>query len=135
MSWCPFIGLEGERGGRASEMNGGRRWCTIMVMKAAVSEGDRAGSDEGGECSGHYGSGRGRGAGRWQRTCETAAAASWLSGRRRKMKGWGPRVSEGEGRAGPSQLGGQGQEEWGGGESRLAEGQGPGGWYGNPSWA
>jgi hypothetical protein len=47
MSWCPFIGSEGERGGRASEMNGRRRWCTIMVMKAAVSEGDRAGSDEG----------------------------------------------------------------------------------------
>jgi hypothetical protein len=35
-------------------------------------------------------------------------AASWLSGWRRKTKGWGSRVSEGEGRAGPSQPGGQG---------------------------
>jgi hypothetical protein len=49
----PFIGSEGER----------RRWCTIMAMKAAVSEGDRLGSDEGG-CSGRYRSGRGRGTGR-----------------------------------------------------------------------
>jgi hypothetical protein len=26
----PFKGSEGERGGRASEGNGRRRWCTIM---------------------------------------------------------------------------------------------------------
>jgi hypothetical protein len=26
----PFIGSEGERGGRASEGNGRRRWCAIM---------------------------------------------------------------------------------------------------------
>jgi hypothetical protein len=42
------------------------------------------------------------------------AAAAWPSGRRRKMKGWGPRVSEGEGRAGPSRPGGQGPRGVGG---------------------
>jgi hypothetical protein len=40
------------------------------------------------------------------------AVASWPSGRRRKTKGWGPRVSEGEGRAGLSRLGGQGPGGW-----------------------
>jgi hypothetical protein len=61
----PFIGSEGERGGRTVERNGRRQWCAIMAMKAAVSEGDRVGSDDGGEeCSGYYGSGRVRGTGR-----------------------------------------------------------------------
>jgi hypothetical protein len=44
------------------------------------------------------------------------APASWLSGRRRNTKGWGPLVSEGEGegRAGPSRPGGQGPKGvWG----------------------
>jgi hypothetical protein len=39
----PFIWSEGERGGQALERNGWWRWCAIMVMKAAVSEGDRPG--------------------------------------------------------------------------------------------
>jgi hypothetical protein len=43
MSGCPFIGSEGERGGWASEGNGWCRWCTIMVVEAAVSGGDRPG--------------------------------------------------------------------------------------------
>jgi hypothetical protein len=38
-----FIGLEGERGGRASEGNERRWWCTIMVVEAFVSIGDRPG--------------------------------------------------------------------------------------------
>jgi hypothetical protein len=37
----PFIGSEGEQGGRAPERNGQWQWCAIMVMKAAVSEGDQ----------------------------------------------------------------------------------------------
>jgi hypothetical protein len=62
MSRCPFIGSEGEQGGQALEWNE-RRWCAIMAMKAAVSEGDHSGTDEGGggECSDRYESGRGRG--------------------------------------------------------------------------
>jgi hypothetical protein len=44
----PFIGSEGERGGRVSERNERRRWCAIMAMKVAVLEGDQPGSDEGG---------------------------------------------------------------------------------------
>jgi hypothetical protein len=48
MPGCSFIGSNGEWGDQASERNGRRRWCTIMAMKAAVSEGDRARSDEGG---------------------------------------------------------------------------------------
>jgi hypothetical protein len=49
MSGRPFIGLEGERGGRAEE-NGWRRWRAIMMVEAAVQGGDRrvvVGSDEG----------------------------------------------------------------------------------------
>jgi hypothetical protein len=102
-----------------------------MAMKAAILEGDRPGCDEGG-CSGHYGSGRGGGTGRLQRTCESAAVASWSSSQRRKMKGWGPRESEGEGWAGSSRPGGQGPRGVGGG-SRPAEGQGPSGWAKNLS--
>jgi hypothetical protein len=59
-----------------------------MVVEAVVSRGDRPGSDEGG-CSGHFGSGRGRGARRRQRTCEPVTAASWPSDQRRKTKGVG----------------------------------------------
>jgi hypothetical protein len=44
----------------------------------------------------------------------SVAAALWPSGRRRKMKGWGPRISEGEGRAGPRRPGGQGPKGVGG---------------------
>jgi hypothetical protein len=61
----PFIGLEGERGGRVSESNERRRWCAIMVMEAAVSEGDQSGwwwgVTRGRGCSGHYGSRSGAG--------------------------------------------------------------------------
>jgi hypothetical protein len=39
----PFIGSEGERGGRASERNRRQWWCAIMAMKVAVSKGDRPG--------------------------------------------------------------------------------------------
>jgi hypothetical protein len=39
----PFIGSEGERGDRASEGNGWRQWCGIMVMEAAISGGDQSG--------------------------------------------------------------------------------------------
>jgi hypothetical protein len=39
----PFIGLEGEQGGRAMEGNGRRQWCAIMVVEAAVLGGDRLG--------------------------------------------------------------------------------------------
>jgi hypothetical protein len=55
----PFIGSEGERGGWASERNGQRRWRVIMVMKAAIFEGDRPEWLWGvtrGVCFGHYGS-------------------------------------------------------------------------------
>jgi hypothetical protein len=49
-------------------------------MEAAISEGDGAGSDEGGgECSDRYGSRRGRGARGRQRTHESAVAVSWPS--------------------------------------------------------
>jgi hypothetical protein len=64
---------------------------------------------------------------------EPVTAASWLSGRRWKTKGWGSRVREGEGRAGPSRPGGQGPRGVRG--SGLAEGQGPGGWAENLRWA
>jgi hypothetical protein len=43
MSGCPFIGSEGEQGGRASEGNRRWQWCTIMVADAAVSGGYRPG--------------------------------------------------------------------------------------------
>jgi hypothetical protein len=85
MPGLPFIGSEGDRGGRASERNGRRRWCAIMAMKAVVSEGDQPRSDEG-VCSDHYKSGRGRGTGKRQRARESVTAA-WPSGRRRKGKG------------------------------------------------
>jgi hypothetical protein len=39
---------------------------------------------------------------------ELVAVAAWLSGQRMKTKGWGPCVSEGEGRAWPSRSRGQG---------------------------
>jgi hypothetical protein len=39
----PFIGLEGERGSRATKGNGRRWWCTMMVVEAAVLGGDRPG--------------------------------------------------------------------------------------------
>jgi hypothetical protein len=38
---APFYRVGGGAGSRASERNGRRRWCTIMVMNAAVLEGDR----------------------------------------------------------------------------------------------
>jgi hypothetical protein len=38
----PFIGSEGERGGRASEGNGQRQWCAIMVVEVDILGGDRA---------------------------------------------------------------------------------------------
>jgi hypothetical protein len=38
-----FIGLEGERGGQATEGNERRWWCAIMVVEAAVSGRDRQG--------------------------------------------------------------------------------------------
>jgi hypothetical protein len=44
----PFICAEGERDGRTVEGNGRRRWSAMMVVEAAVSGGDRSGSDEGG---------------------------------------------------------------------------------------
>jgi hypothetical protein len=44
-----FIGSEGERGGRASEWNGRRWWCTIMVLKEAVFGVELVGEWWGGE--------------------------------------------------------------------------------------
>jgi hypothetical protein len=92
----PFMGSEGERGGRALVGNN-RRWCCpIMVVEAAVSGGDRPGWWWGvmrvGGCSGRYGSGRS--AGRWcERAHEVEAAATAVS-LGRKMIGWGPCVGE-----------------------------------------
>jgi hypothetical protein len=106
-----------------------------MAMKATVSKGDRAGSDDGGEeCSSCYGSGRARGTRRRQHTHEPVAATSWPSGQRRKTKGWGPLVSEGEGRAGLGRAGREAKAhgEWG--ESGPAEGEGLGDWAKNLSW-
>jgi hypothetical protein len=41
MSGHPFIGLEGERGGRVIEGNGRQWWYAMMVVEATVSGGDR----------------------------------------------------------------------------------------------
>jgi hypothetical protein len=93
MPGCPLIGSEGERGGWASERNGWRRWCAIMVMKAAILEGDQPrwwwGVMRRG-CSSRYGSGSGTHA-------REAAVATVGPGR--KTIGQGPRVS----RAPPTQ--------------------------------
>jgi hypothetical protein len=64
----PFIGAEGEQDGRTVEGNDRGRWSAMMVMEVAISGGDRSGSDggRGKWCSGHFMSGRGRGAGRRQ---------------------------------------------------------------------
>jgi hypothetical protein len=85
------------------------------------------GSDEGGMCSGHYGSGRG--AERWRACAREAAAVAVGPGRR--TTGWGPCVSERGGwLAGPANRlrpsGGAGkvaQREGRGDE--LGEGGGP----------
>jgi hypothetical protein len=45
---------------------------------------------------------------------QPVVVASWPIGQRRKTKGWGLHVSEGEGRAGPSRPGGQGPKGVGG---------------------
>jgi hypothetical protein len=62
---APIYKVGGGAGGRASERNWQRRWCAIMGMKAAVSEGDRPGwwwgVMRGGGCSGRYESGSGVG--------------------------------------------------------------------------
>jgi hypothetical protein len=84
---CPFIGLKGERGSRALERNGQWRWCTIMVMKTAISEGDRPGSDEGGALAVMGAEGGGAPGG--GSVC-ASQMATWPSGRRRKTKGLGP---------------------------------------------
>jgi hypothetical protein len=96
----PFIGSEGERGGQASERNRRRRLCITMAMKTTVLKGIGRGVMRGGALA-IMGAEGGRAPG-GSSAREPSAAASWLSSRRRKMKGWDPRVSEGEGRAGPS---------------------------------
>jgi hypothetical protein len=77
-----------------------------MVMNAFISEGDRPRSDQGGASAVTGAEGGGAPGGRSARA--PMVASSWPSGRRRKTKGWVPRVSEGEGDgwAGPSRLGG-----------------------------
>jgi hypothetical protein len=60
---APFYRVRGGAGRPGVGEEQWRRWYDIMMRKAAVSEGDQAGSDDEG-CSGHYGSGRGRGTGR-----------------------------------------------------------------------
>jgi hypothetical protein len=87
-----------------------------MAMKAVVSEGDRTGSDEGGGMLRPLLERKGEGTERLQCTREPTVVVSWLSGRRRKTKGWCPRVSEGEGWVGLSRPGGQGPRRVGGGE-------------------
>jgi hypothetical protein len=56
----PFIGAEGEGGDRTVEGNDRRRWSAMMVVEAAVSRGDRPGSDEGGGASAILGAEGGR---------------------------------------------------------------------------
>jgi hypothetical protein len=68
----------------------------------------------GGGGSGCYESKSWRGGERRQHARELVAVASWPSGRRRKTKGWGPHVNEGEGRARPNRPGGQGPRGVGG---------------------
>jgi hypothetical protein len=129
----PFIGSERERGGRASERNGRRRWCAILVMKVAILEGDQTGSDEGGSAlavMGVEGGGAPRGGSahvsRWWRRRGRAAGG----GRRRAGARASVRERDGLGRA---DWEAKAQEEWG--ESGLVEGQGLGGWAKNLSWA
>jgi hypothetical protein len=93
---------------------GRQRWCAIMAMKAVVSEGDRTGSDEGGGMLRPLLERKGKGNERLQCTREPTVVVSWLSGRRRKKKGWCPRVSEGEGWVGLSRPRGQGPRRVGG---------------------
>jgi hypothetical protein len=132
-----FIGSKGERDGRASERNGWQRWCAIMAMKAAVSEGDRAVSDEGEGSALAIMGVEGRGAPR-----RSSARVSWRRWRRGRAAGGGrrrggahssvrerERERDGLGRAGREA---KAQEEWGW-KSRPAEGQDPGGWAENLS--
>jgi hypothetical protein len=91
----PFIGSEGERGGRASEGNGRRRWGTIMVVEATISRGDRPGwwgGDEGGGCSSCYESGWG--AERRQAHAREMAVVAAAVGLGRKTTARGPHVGE-----------------------------------------
>jgi hypothetical protein len=129
----PFIGSKRERGGRASERNGRRRWCAILAMKVAILEEDQAGSDEGGSAlavMGAEGGGAPRGGSahvsRWWRRRGRAAGG----GRRRGGARASVRERDGLGRA---DWEAKAQEEWG--ESGLVEGQGLGGWAKNLSWA
>jgi hypothetical protein len=103
------------------ERNGRRRWCAIMAMKVAVSEGDRAGSDQGGGVLRPLWERKGEGHREAAATHELAVASSWPSGRRRKTKGWGARVceGEGEGRAGPSRPAGRPRPKRSGGRGRA----------------
>jgi hypothetical protein len=105
MPGCPLIGSEGERGGWASERNGWRRWCAIMVMKAAILEGDQPrwwwGVMRRG-CSSRYGSGSGTHA-------REAAVATVGPGR--KTIGQGPRVSRAPPRASREVKAQWGEEE------------------------
>jgi hypothetical protein len=99
----PFIGLEGERGGQASERNGRRMWCAIMVMKAAVSVGNWVGSDEGGSALAIMGAERGGapggGSARASRRCRRRGRAAG-GGRRRGGAHASMRERDGLGRAG-----------------------------------
>jgi hypothetical protein len=45
---APFYGVGGGAGWPGAGEERAARWCAIMAMKAAISEGDRPGSDEGG---------------------------------------------------------------------------------------
>jgi hypothetical protein len=103
----PFIGLVGERGGRATDRNMRQRWCTMMLVEATISGGDQPGRWWGvmrGGCSGRF---RSRGGGTGRQHAHMHARRWW---RRwpfnlgRKTTGRGPRVSERGwgGRAGPA---------------------------------
>jgi hypothetical protein len=86
MPGCLFIGSKGERDGRASERNGWQRWCSIMAMKAAISEGDRAVSNEGEWNALAVMGVEGRGAPRG-----SSARVSWRRWRRGRAAGGGRR--------------------------------------------
>jgi hypothetical protein len=90
----PFIGLKGERGGQASERNGQWRWCTIMVMKAAVPEGDRPESDVGGALA--ITGAEGGGAPGGGSVCASRQRRGRAAGGGRRTV-WGLCISEGEG--------------------------------------
>jgi hypothetical protein len=87
-------------GGGAGQLGIGEEHAAVVVRHNGCggghfgrgSTGVVVGSDEGGGCSGRYGSGRGTWR-RWACTHEAAVVAAAI-GSGRKTTGWDPRVSE-----------------------------------------